>query len=174
MVWVGACWVTAAAQQAQNPAPPAQGRGGLAGLFPETEPDDAAGFVPIFDGKTLNGWDGDLTFWRAENGSIVGETTPEKVVKVNNFLIWRGGTVRDFELKVELLADALAGPQAQTLAAIERLLQDRPASLAAFRRWRHAVGEATRISVVSVRLAGDDLPRLNVYQSIAVPARLSP
>jgi hypothetical protein len=101
MVWVGLCCLTAAAQQAQTPAPPAQGRGGLAGLFPETEPDDAAGFVPIFDGKTLNGWDGDTTFWRAENGVIVGETTPEKVVKVNNFLIWRGGTVKDFELKVE-------------------------------------------------------------------------
>ena len=57
--------------------------------------------MPIFDGKTLNGWDGDQTFWRAENGSIVGETTPEKVVKLNNFLIWRGGTVKDFELKVE-------------------------------------------------------------------------
>ena len=51
--------------------------------------------------KTLEGWDGDTTFWRAENGTIVGETTPEKVVKVNNFLIWRGGTVKDFELKVE-------------------------------------------------------------------------
>ena len=41
------------------------------------------------------------TFWRVENGEIVGETTPEKVVKLNNFLIWRGGTVKDFELKVE-------------------------------------------------------------------------
>ena len=57
--------------------------------------------MPIFDGKTLTGWDGDPTFWRVENGEIVGETTPEKVVKLNNFLIWRGGTVKDFELKVE-------------------------------------------------------------------------
>ena len=71
------------------------------GIFPETEPDDDAGFVPIFDGKTLAGWDGDTTFWRAENGEIVGETTPEKVVKPNNFLIWRGGTVKDFELKLD-------------------------------------------------------------------------
>jgi hypothetical protein len=89
-----------AAQPPQTNAPAGQGRGG-GGLFPETEPDDAAGFVPIFDGKTLNGWEGDLTFWRAENGSIVGETTLEKVVKLNNFLIWRGGLVKDFELKVE-------------------------------------------------------------------------
>ena len=80
-------------------APARAGRGG--GLYPTYEPDDSAGFVPIFDGKTLNGWDGDTTFWRAEDGKIVGETTPEKVVKLNNFLIWRGGTVKDFELKVD-------------------------------------------------------------------------
>jgi hypothetical protein len=84
----------------QSGAPaPQGGRGG--GVFPQTEPDDTTGFVPIFDGKTLSGWDGDQTFWRVENGTIVGETTPEKVVKINNFLIWRGGTVKDFELKVE-------------------------------------------------------------------------
>jgi hypothetical protein len=84
------------------------GQGGAGGggramafIYPEYEPDDNTGFVPIFDGKTLAGWDGDPTFWRVENGEIVGETTPQKVVKLNNFLIWRGGTVRDFELKVE-------------------------------------------------------------------------
>jgi hypothetical protein len=78
-----------------------QAGGGRGGVYPEYEPDDDAGFVPIFDGKTLAGWDGDTTFWRAENGEIIGETTPEKVVKTNNFLIWRAGTVKDFELKVE-------------------------------------------------------------------------
>jgi Domain of Unknown Function (DUF1080) len=74
---------------------------GWNGVFPPTVPDDNAGFVPIFDGKSLSGWEGDTQFWRVENGEIVGETTPEKVVKQNNFLIWRGGTVRDFELKLE-------------------------------------------------------------------------
>jgi len=71
------------------------------GVYPQTEPDDDTGFVPIFDGKTLAGWDGDPRFWRAENNEIVGESTPENPVKQNNFLIWRGGTVKDFELKVE-------------------------------------------------------------------------
>jgi 3-keto-disaccharide hydrolase len=75
------------------------GRGG--GLYPALETDDTTGFVSIFDGKTLSGWDGDPRFWRVENGEIVGETTAEKVVTLNNFLIWRGGTVKDFELKVE-------------------------------------------------------------------------
>ena len=83
----------------QTPAAPQVRPGG--GVYPETQPDDNTGFVPIFDGKTLNGWDGDTQFWRVESGEIVGETTPEKVMKQNSFLIWRGGTVRDFELKVE-------------------------------------------------------------------------
>jgi hypothetical protein len=91
----------------QPGSPAAQaGRGRGAGVFPETEPDDNAGFVPIFDGKTLEGWDGDPRFWRVENGEIVGETTPENVVTLNNFLIWRGGTVRDFELKVDFRMNA--------------------------------------------------------------------
>jgi hypothetical protein len=82
---------------AQQPAP-ARAPGGI---YPETIADDSTDFVPIFDGKTLNGWDGDPAFWRAENGEIIGETTPQKVVKVNNFLIWRGGRVKDFELKLD-------------------------------------------------------------------------
>ena len=90
-----------AARQTASQPPAAPGRGGGADLYPEYEPDDSLGFVPIFDGKTLSGWDGDTTFWRAENGEIVGETTSERVVKQNNFLIWRGGTVKDFELKVD-------------------------------------------------------------------------
>ena len=82
---------------AQQPPPP----GKAGGVFPATQPDDTEGFVSIFDGKSLNGWDGDTNFWRVENGEIVGETTPEKPMKLNSFLIWRGGTVRDFELKLE-------------------------------------------------------------------------
>ena len=82
---------------AQQPPPP----GKAGGVFPATQPDDTEGFVSIFDGKSLNGWDGDTNFWRVENGEIVGETTPEKVMKQNSFLIWRGEKVRDFELKLE-------------------------------------------------------------------------
>jgi hypothetical protein len=59
------------------------------------------GFKSIFDGRTLQGWDGDPVYWRVENGCIVGEITPETIVKRNTFLIWRGGAPKDFELKVE-------------------------------------------------------------------------
>lgn len=67
---------------------------------------DEAGFVPIFDGKTLEGWDGNPIYWRVENGAIVGTITPETLVKRNTFLIWRGGEPADFELKLEYRVSA--------------------------------------------------------------------
>lgn len=59
---------------------------------------DDAGFVSIFNGTSLEGWEGKPEFWRVENGAIVGETTPEKPTKGNTFVIWRQGLVDDFEL----------------------------------------------------------------------------
>jgi hypothetical protein len=72
-----------------------------ASLFHEMTPDDTTGFTQIFDGRTLSGWDGDPVFWRVENGSIVGESAPQKRVAENTFLIWRGERLRDFELKID-------------------------------------------------------------------------
>ena len=69
-------------------------------------PDDHAGFESIFDGASLKGWDGDPTFWRVENGAIVGESTPDRRVTQNTFLIWRGGEPKDFELKCEYRLNA--------------------------------------------------------------------
>lgn len=59
------------------------------------------GFKSIFDGKTLNGWEGDTKYWRVENGNLVGEITPETLLKTNSFLTWKGGEPADFELKGE-------------------------------------------------------------------------
>jgi hypothetical protein len=65
------------------------------------EDKEEEGFVKIFDGKTLTGWEGDTTYWSAENGSLVGRVTPTTLLKTNTFIIWRGGTPGDFELKTE-------------------------------------------------------------------------
>lgn len=59
------------------------------------------GFTPIFDGKSMEGWDGDPKFWRFENGSLIGETTKENQPAQNTFLIWRKGRPANFELKLE-------------------------------------------------------------------------
>jgi len=63
--------------------------------------DDRTGFTPIFDGATLKQWDGDPAFWRVEQGTLVGESTAGKPLKANTFIIWRGGTPKDFELKLD-------------------------------------------------------------------------
>ncbi len=68
--------------------------------------DDHTGFESIFDGKTLKGWDGDTAFWRVENEVIIGESTAEKPLKANTFLIWRSGQPKDFELKLEYRINA--------------------------------------------------------------------
>lgn len=67
---------------------------------------DENGFVSIFDGKSFTGWEGDPVYWRVENGTIVGEVTPATILKRNSFLIWRGGTTGNFELKLEYKVSA--------------------------------------------------------------------
>lgn len=60
-----------------------------------------AEFKPIFNGKDLKGWDGDPRFWSVQEGVLRGETTLAALPKGNTFLIWRGGVLKDFELKLK-------------------------------------------------------------------------
>ncbi len=70
-------------------------------LMPQPTKGDGPGFRPIFDGRSLSGWRGDPRYWRVEDGLIVGEITPNTLLRSNTFLIWSGGQVEDFELKLE-------------------------------------------------------------------------
>ena len=65
----------------------------------EKDSDDKDGFVAIFDGNSLDGWAGEPSLWRVEDGCIIGESTDKNPVKVNTFLVWEGGDVANFELK---------------------------------------------------------------------------
>ncbi len=62
---------------------------------------DGEGFVSIFDGRTLNGWEGDTTYWRIEDSCLTGVVTPATLLKRNSFIIWKGEMPDDFEIKVE-------------------------------------------------------------------------
>jgi Domain of Unknown Function (DUF1080) len=68
---------------------------------PEPQQGDEPGFRPIFDGKTLDGWEGNPAYWGVEDGCIVGEITPDNLIRSNTFLIWRSGAPKDFELKAD-------------------------------------------------------------------------
>ena len=107
-----------AAADAQAALPPDQrGRGGRGG-----------GGAPI---SRFQDWNGDPKFWRAENGTIVGESTPDKVVSPNTFLIWRGGKPGDFELKAEIRMNStnsgIQYPQQDARAERRWWRQSRPA-----------------------------------------------
>ncbi|ATC62616.1 glycosyl hydrolase [Nibricoccus aquaticus] len=62
---------------------------------------DEPGFEAIFDGKSLTGWAGDLTYWRVEAGTMIGEITEQTRLKSNTFILWQGGRPKDFELRLE-------------------------------------------------------------------------
>lgn len=62
---------------------------------------DDDGFKPLFNGTSLEGWDGNPKFWSVEDGTITGQTTKDNPTKGNTFLIWRQGTVDDFVLRLQ-------------------------------------------------------------------------
>ncbi|HUU17640.1 MAG TPA: DUF1080 domain-containing protein [Sedimentisphaerales bacterium] len=75
-------------------------RGGRGGGRGAAVPVPETGFVQLFDGETLDGWEG-TDRWKVEKGTIVAQTTAENPLRQNTFLIWRGGKPADFELKLE-------------------------------------------------------------------------
>lgn len=62
----------------------------------EVEP----GFKALFNGKDLDGWDGNPKFWSVKDGAITGQTTDTNKTEGNTFLIWKEGPVDDFELRL--------------------------------------------------------------------------
>ncbi len=58
-------------------------------------------FISLFDGNSLHEWEFDPVYWSVKEGAIVGEITPETVLKNNTFIIWKGGELGDFELKAD-------------------------------------------------------------------------
>ena len=69
--------------------------------FTEPSPmdfNDHEGYVSLFDGVSLKGWDGNPKFWRVENGAIVGESTPSNP-SGNSYIAYRNLEAKDFTLK---------------------------------------------------------------------------
>jgi hypothetical protein len=84
--------------------------GGLGG-FKQPEPldfSDHEGYVALFDGVSLKGWDGNPKFWRVEGGAIVGESTP-KNPSGNTYLVYRDIEAKDFTLKFEIKVEGKGG-----------------------------------------------------------------
>jgi hypothetical protein len=83
----------------------------VSGSFSEPQPidfNDHEGYVSLFDGKTLKGWDGNPKFWRVEDGAIVGESTPQNP-SGNTYMAYRDLEAHDFTLKFEIKVEGSGG-----------------------------------------------------------------
>ena len=63
------------------------------------------GFVSLFNGQDLTGWDGDADLWCVEDGAITGQFGEGTKLPFNQFLIWRGGEPKNFELHMSFWQD---------------------------------------------------------------------
>lgn len=69
-------------------------------------PKESDDMKSIFDGKTLEGWNGDSRLWSVKDGVIHGETTADVKANGNTFLIWKGGRTKNFELRLSFRCTA--------------------------------------------------------------------
>jgi len=101
-------WASAQQTSSQTGRAPAaqtgaQGAGRGGGFGRGAQPfdyEDNDGWISLFDGQTLNGWEGDTRYWGIKDGSIYVEPTCEKPTGTI-YLVWQGGEVSDFMLKFE-------------------------------------------------------------------------
>ncbi len=69
--------------------------------IPGTTPvPELPGFVSLFDGQTLAGWQGDPAIWSVQEGAITGQTSADKPLRHNEFLVWKD-QVENFELRLK-------------------------------------------------------------------------
>jgi hypothetical protein len=73
----------------------------LTAVAQEVASENSSSSKSLFNGKDLDGWDGDPRFWRVENGELVGETSETNKAEKNTFLVYRGGEFADFDLKLQ-------------------------------------------------------------------------
>lgn len=69
-------------------------------------PPERRDLVSLFDGESLSGWSGDERLWSVRDGVIRGETTDQSPASGNTFLIWKGGALKDFELRLSFRCNA--------------------------------------------------------------------
>ncbi len=69
-------------------------------------PAEPSGMKSLFNGKDLSGWDGDPRLWSVRDGVIHGETTEQNAAQGNTFIIWKDGTLKDFDLRLSFRCNA--------------------------------------------------------------------
>lgn len=73
---------------------------GTAGSAEPAAPTPPEGFQAVFNGHDLTGWEGSPEYWSVKEGCLTGVT--DGSLKYNRFILWRGGTLKNFDLRVQV------------------------------------------------------------------------
>jgi len=129
---------------------------------PRTNDPDLAtrGFVQLFNGKDLTGWEGRPGAWEVKDGAIW--CTGKEASR--NWLIWRGGEPRDFELRLKFkYVQGNSGVQVRSKEIEPFLVRGYQVEVAAQNKmglWHHSISPAKHRSHLAtagqrVRIAAD-------------------
>jgi len=106
-------WIAMVACLSAQAPVSSQGGQPQGGRMQFTEPapldfNDHEGYVSLFDGKSLDGWDGNAKFWRVEDGALVGESTAQNP-SGNTYIAYRKLEAHDFTLKLRIKVEGDGG-----------------------------------------------------------------
>ena len=137
------------------------------------------GFISLFNGRDLLGWRGNPKIWTVTDGVITGQTTAQNRISENNFLIWTGGDVKDFELRLKFRLEN--GNSGIYFRALERtamhpeVLVGCQADFSADGRWTGVIMEYTLRGILAERgqkVVIDKDSKINVVGSVGDPDEL--
>jgi type 1 glutamine amidotransferase len=139
------------------------------------EPD----FISLFNGRDLLGWRGNPKIWSVTDGVITGQTTAQNRISENDFLIWTGGDVKDFELRLKYRLES--GNSGIYFRSFERTaMHPEPligcqADFSADGRWTGVIMEYTLREILAERgqkVIIDKDGKINVVGSVGDPDEL--
>jgi hypothetical protein len=74
----------------------------LISMFAAPSIADEDGFVSMFNGKDLTGWEGRPGTWKVEEGAITGESTKASPCQKTHYLYWSGGEPENFVMRFDI------------------------------------------------------------------------
>ena len=106
------------------------------------------GFQPLFDGKSLAGWEGDPRLWKVADGAILGSTEGVELAH-NTFLIYRKREFANFVLQAEVkLRNGNSGIQFRSEALPDYVVHGYQADMAQNNWWGSIYDEGGKRGVM--------------------------
>jgi hypothetical protein len=144
---------------------------------PPSKDDGEEGFQSLFNGRDLSGWTGDEKIWSVRDRAITGRTTANTGLKVNNFLLWKGGEPENFELRLKY---KIVGGNSGVYFHAEKQPDGEPligpqADFSADGRWTGVLMEWKKRDILAERgqrVAIDESGKRQVQGSLGDPADL--